>query len=69
MTAADFNRRYPKGATITWTPRGSGAKAVTARTTTAAYTLSSGKALVKIEGVKHGVPLSEITVEPMVAAS
>ena len=67
MTAADFNRRYPKGCTITWTPRSGMSKAVTGRTTTQAYTLSTGKALVHVDGVKHGVPLVEIKVNEVEA--
>lgn len=70
MTAAEWNRRHLPGTRVRYYPKPGEPAYLETTTTAAAYTLGSGKALIKLAGMRSPAPLKQVqAVEaPAVAA-
>ena len=70
MTAAEWNRKNPPGTPVRYTPQPGQPAYLDTTTAAAAYSLSTGKAVVRLAGIRGPVPLAQVqAVEaPAVAA-
>jgi hypothetical protein len=60
MTAAEWNRRHPPGTRVRYYPQPGQPAYMETTTRGAAWTLSSGRALVALHGVRRAVPLAQV---------
>jgi len=60
MTAAEWNRRYPPGTRVRYYPQPGHPAYMETTTRGAAWTLSTGRALVALQGVRRAVPLAQV---------
>lgn len=60
MTAQEFNRRYPPGSRVRYYPDPKAPPYVELATDRAAYTLSSGRAVIRLPGFKKPVSLDNV---------
>tara|TARA_R110000868_G_scaffold936_1_gene7106 strand:+ start:1991 stop:2200 length:210 start_codon:yes stop_codon:yes gene_type:complete len=60
MTAQEFNRRHPPGSRVRYYPDPEKAPYVEMVSERAAYTLSNGRAVIRLPGFKKPVPLAHV---------
>lgn len=61
MTADEFNKRYPIGTPVIYTPIIGGTETAATRTRSEAWSLGSGHTVVKVDGYIGGVAIEALS--------